>query len=99
MDDKEIVNLLKSDQTLKEAPKSEWASIRYQIDQSSSLKGWKIALLACSMTIAVVFIRQQNENTEQVVAVTDEEIYEFIMSDGYFDSAEDTYAWIGSSQL
>ncbi len=99
MDDKEITNLLKSDQSLKETPKSEWASIKYKIDQSSSPKGWKIALLACSMAMAIFFVRQQNENTQQNLTISDEEIYEFIMSDGYFDSAEDTYAWIGSTQL
>lgn len=99
MDDNDIVNLLKRDQSLKEAPKSEWASIKYKIDQSSSAKGWKIALLACSMALVAVFIRQQEDNSTQNIIVTDEEVYEFIMSDGYFDSAEETYAWIGSSQL
>ncbi|PIP88913.1 MAG: hypothetical protein COW01_04985 [Bdellovibrionales bacterium CG12_big_fil_rev_8_21_14_0_65_38_15] len=99
MDDKEIVDLLKRDESLKDAPRNEWAAIKYKIDQSSPPKGWKIALLACSMAIAIILVRQQNENTNTNVTITDEEIYEYITSDSYFDSADDTYAWIGSTQL
>lgn len=96
MDDEKIINLLNRDQSGKDVPTNEWASIHSKIRESRTNKIWKVAFLSCAIAFIALFIGQ-NDRSNQNIIVSDEEVYEFIMSDSYFDSAEDTYAWVEAS--
>ncbi len=93
MEDDNIVSILKRDESMPNIPRDEWTQLSTKIEVKKRVGFMKPLALVFSFGIFLLTFNMQSVDVG-TNKVTDEQLYEFVMSDSYFDSSDDTYSWV-----
>tara|TARA_R110002049_G_scaffold23516_8_gene83120 strand:- start:241 stop:531 length:291 start_codon:yes stop_codon:yes gene_type:complete len=96
MDDNKIKDLLDKDQSVPALPRSEWLNLASRIESKPKIGFIRPLAIAFSLGIFFLTINMQSVD-KSPRQVTDQELYEYVMSDDYFDSFDESYSWIDSN--
>ncbi|GEM_PF-4113165 len=100
MNDHDIKNLLKSDNSAPKVPKNELNQIHQRIEDSSfdifRVFNFKSIALACCLVIVVAGVKFSitNLSTPRLTEQEQQELIEFMLEDQYLSNTESSYAWI-----
>lgn len=103
MNDDKIKELLKNDKSVPSAPINELSNIYREIEEDSKsfmdLFSVRNFALACSLVLVIFGAKISLNNISNPDLISEreqEELIEYMLSDGYLNDSESSYAWVDS---